>query len=497
MGKLRYYISTAYRLPFGTRDKLAVFISSPTVATALLPLEQRCEKPTRHTSTMPDNAQPRPVVSSATSSGSEPGPLPTTTDSPSRPPRSKHARTSSNISKRRSPRSNPPDFLSDRATSQLIRRVLCPQQVGDRGRSSTPPPIDQLLPPLTSRNDVDLQLYAIIAIVIRDYVQTWYHKITPDHDFVAEIVQIIAHCTRALEQRLRKVDVESLLFDELPHLLDTHVRAYRASRTPLVQPPLEPDASEIYHALWPLPCLSPLPRAHRPASIAEQAENEAAYRQLLVQGVLAVLLPTEDLENDCLTSVVGQIFSELIIGGVIVKKLSEPWMIWTGLGILADVIGGRKPAKTAHNNKNNQPAARRSFSVAGVFWGLVHYVFLVTALTRSLFTTITTYRALPPRSHSTTTTKNEHHSHSTTHPRREGDGLQPPNTSAEPVSHSSQPAPGSGKTPILAFGIWSTVSNLIGMDRRMPWLLGSLSMMQWLAIAGPGYVGKFDGVVDR
>jgi hypothetical protein len=41
---------------------------------------------------------------------------------------------------------------------------------------------------------------------------------------VAEIVQVLAHCTRAMEQRLRKVDLESLLLDELPELLATHVR---------------------------------------------------------------------------------------------------------------------------------------------------------------------------------------------------------------------------------------------------------------------------------
>jgi hypothetical protein len=56
-------------------------------------------------------------------------------------------------------------------------------------------------------------------------VNSWYAKITPDQVFVEEIVKIIAHCTRALEQRLRKVDLESLLFEELPDLLDTHVRS--------------------------------------------------------------------------------------------------------------------------------------------------------------------------------------------------------------------------------------------------------------------------------
>ena len=114
------------------------------------------------------------------------------------------------------------DAVSDRATVFLIRRTLC-SQLGDKGRS-TPAPIDELLPPLTSSNEVDLQLYAFISIIIREFVQTWYTKITPDQVFVEEVVKIIAHCTRALEQRLRKVDLESLLFDELPELLEVHVQ---------------------------------------------------------------------------------------------------------------------------------------------------------------------------------------------------------------------------------------------------------------------------------
>ena len=55
-------------------------------------------------------------------------------------------------------------------------------------------------------------------------MHTWYSKITPDQTFVEEVVQVIAHCTRALEQRLRKVDLEGLVLDELPELLDIHVQ---------------------------------------------------------------------------------------------------------------------------------------------------------------------------------------------------------------------------------------------------------------------------------
>ena len=130
-------------------------------------------------------------------------------------------RTETPVSRQASGR-QPADPASQRATLFLIRRTLC-THLSDKGRS-TPAPIDELLPPLTSSNEVDLELYAFIAIIIREFVQTWYSKITPDPYFVEEVVRIIAHCTRALEQRFRKVDLESLLFDELPDLLETHVQ---------------------------------------------------------------------------------------------------------------------------------------------------------------------------------------------------------------------------------------------------------------------------------
>jgi splicing suppressor protein 51 len=138
-----------------------------------------------------------------------------------RPPTSSATDTESKVAAaaRRAPASDP---LSARATSALIRRTLCPQQLGDKGRD-TQKPIEELLPPLTSRNDVDLELYAFLAIILRQFVQSWYGKITSDENFVAEIVHIIAHLTRALEQRSRKVDWESLLLDQVPDLLDKHI----------------------------------------------------------------------------------------------------------------------------------------------------------------------------------------------------------------------------------------------------------------------------------
>lgn len=123
------------------------------------------------------------------------------------------------------------DVLSDRATAAFIRRTLCLHHaLADRGNAQKP--IEELLPPLTSSNEVDLQLYALLAIIVKDYVYTWYAKITPDHVFIDEVIQIVAHCTRALEQRLRNVDLEALLLDEIPSLLDAHLTGEKQALAP-------------------------------------------------------------------------------------------------------------------------------------------------------------------------------------------------------------------------------------------------------------------------
>ena len=122
-----------------------------------------------------------------------------------------------------------PTRPSDAATVKYVKRVLC-SHPNPRGPPIDTAPsdsdsktLDELLPPLTSSNAVDLQLYAIVAVILNQLVQSWYSRITSDQDFVGEVVQIIAHCTRGLEHRLRLIDLEALLLDELPATLVHHV----------------------------------------------------------------------------------------------------------------------------------------------------------------------------------------------------------------------------------------------------------------------------------
>ncbi|PQE13134.1 PXA domain-containing protein [Rutstroemia sp. NJR-2017a BBW] len=392
------------------------------------------------------------------------------------------------------------DAVSDRSTLLFIRRTLC-SHVSDKGRS-TPAPIDEILPPLTSSNEVDLQLYAFIAIIIREFVNSWYAKITPDQVFVEEIVKIIAHCTRALEQRLRKVDLESLLFEELPDLLDTHVRIYRTAHYPLHPPPVTVNPRQVYHSLWPCAPLSPVPVEGDDDAKKAQSNNEAAYRQLTVYGILAVLLPTEDLDNGCLTSLVGQIFSEMILGGGIGGKACEPWLLWEGIMKIAEVIQNRpsKSESQVHNDMSDPDApiphsldvaeAGTKFSTLGctiqkTFTLGLHYLFLAFAAIRTMIIAIATSSSLPSRvSHMGKIT-------GSTSPREDNSEAQ---MNSEAAS-GSRPLP--FKQPILTMKLWSCVSTLLDMETRMPWLSATISLLQWGAITGPGKVGDTDGMIDK
>ncbi|PTB59521.1 hypothetical protein M431DRAFT_491115 [Trichoderma harzianum CBS 226.95] len=370
-----------------------------------------------------------PAMIAASASASAPTPPPLAHRASTRP---KHAAASpppeAGTPDRRSTRPVPIDPLSDRATLNLIRRTLCPQHLGDKGRDAQPAIQDLLLPPLTSRNDVDLQLYAFLAIIMREFVQSWYSKITADETFVPEILRIIAHCTTALEQRFRKLDLEML-----------------------------------------------------------QRENEATYRQLLVQGVLAILLPTEDLENPCLTALVEQIFSELIIGNVIAGKASQPWLLYEAICIAARSLGEQKDRTKARivSGKDGPPdlgqdaAKSPKWTAQGVFVLIIHLGILFFNALRLMAGTLADSISLPPRT-----------------------ALHLDEEAAEDAHSDKQPPPSTdtnlgAKVPVLSFKLWACFGNLIELEERKPWLGGFISLLQTAAIDGPWRIAGLNGPLDR
>lgn len=249
------------------------------------------------------------------------------------------------------------------------------------------------------------------------------------------------------------------------------------------RPPVDASPREIYHTLCPLPHLAPVPRPDDPLAAAAQRENEALYRQLLVQAVLAVLLPTEDLENPCLTSLVEQIFSELVIGNVVANKASKPWLLYEAICISARVLNERRRKREGPEGPqgaittSKQPSKTKSqataWSARGVFLGLIQLGMLLVGFIRFVTAALTVASSLPPR--------------------RSCISISTITSPAEDDIAKCQPA----KAPVLSFRIWSCLGNLAELNLRMPWLHGFLSLLQLAAVHGPGRLAGLDGPVDR
>jgi hypothetical protein len=193
---------------------------------------------------------------------------------------------------------------------------------------------------------------------------------------------------------------------------------------------------------------------------------------------LAVLLPTEDLQNGCLTALVGQIFSELIIGNAVSNRLSEPWLIWELLIIVSRTGRGRSISEDGNlpgKSRNGLRGTRRALSLQAVFWTILQWCFLATSLVRTAFAILVMSRSLPPRV-------------------LRGAGFQKDKDQHEVGAKND---PQASNTPVLAFRLWCAISNLTEMDARMPWLCGALSMLQWIAMTGPGRIAAFNGRLDR
>lgn len=259
----------------------------------------------------------------------------------------------------------------------------------------------------------------------------------------------------------------------------------------------------VFHALRPHNALTPIPIS--PEQATHQQENEGAWCQMVVNRVLSLLLPPEDLENPCLQVLVSDILSEMIFHNGICGKACESWLIWEGVtkilyAVRPDLVPSPPPepaqidrleqfgllsrVKSA-SEAPGQKSRRLGFdTIVGGFWATVQLVTLIWLLLRSFVTALTHASTLPARAN--------HPSDGKTGDPIEHDGAEGlrPGESVASTSHDE-------KQPILALRAWPCVATLLHLHDRMPWLTGLLSLMQWLLLAGPGQLCCTDSTLDR
>ncbi|KFY46118.1 hypothetical protein V494_00606, partial [Pseudogymnoascus sp. VKM F-4513 (FW-928)] len=354
--------------------------------------------------------------------------------------------------------------LSPAATSALIRRTLHPTASKDT-------PLSSLLEPLTGDVDVDFEIYALLAVVLREFVVKWYGGITGDNGFVGEIEELVEGVIRKgwarLGERRREnggwggVVVES--GGVVGEVGREHVDAYRTAHTTRLPPPYAASPRQVYHSLHPHPALSPVPDPADPASIELQSANDAAYRELLAQRLLRTLLPPTERDNPALMALVGSILADLVIEKA-VERACQPGVIWEGIAKAVEGVAARgKSAKRVDGGGGDKT---KNGGWQATFWMLLQVAFLAFAGVRALVIAVATSSSLPRR------------------------GVR---ISKSATSSTTATEP----TPVLGMKMWGFVARQVELEERMPWAYGALALVQWMMLYGPGRVGAVDGVVDR
>lgn len=314
--------------------------------------------------------------------------------------------------------------------------------------------------------------------------------------------------------------------------------AYRAAHRPLRPAPLALDPHDAYHALFPHPALSPVPNPLSPATVEQQQHNDSAYRRLLAQGILAVLLPTEELENGCLRTLMEDVLGEMILGNWVGRNAREGRVWWEAIARLAEAlhVRVRRPApptvssgagsmaaggagKGDEDSKAVSPSRLAHYAgwtwrprwllshLAGLIGRTIQYAFLaLVALRFALIAIVTSSSSSSPARAS---------SDSRWSGRSSRVDVVPPEPTTGSTARPPPPLPVTGaagrdigiggggggggprKRPILKMKIWSMTGNLVDLSTRMPWLTGLLQLMRHGLIVGPGRVGDTDGILDR
>lgn len=223
------------------------------------------------------------------------------------------------------------------------------------------------------------------------------------------------------------------------------------------------------------------------------------YRRLLASGTLAVLLPTEDLENSSLRTLVGDVLADLILGKEVAGRMCEGRFLWEMIAKLLDIVRRRKTLDDYESTNEtpvsrleqfgllpskdeavNPPPAAQSRATAWI-WNVLQSIYVGYVALRFIATGL--FRVAsnpgPTSSHGAGVSFPA----ATPTPSKEG-----PESSSDGVT---------GKRPVLDYRLSSMTSQLFGIPQRMPWLSGVFALAQHLILAGPGRLGDTDGVLDR
>lgn len=204
---------------------------------------------------------------------------------------------------------------------QVIQRTLFPREGGYADWRIK-------LPRLTESDKVNKEFYALLGLVLRQFVSSWYLKITEDPTFVYEIVKTVSGVVGRLEDRVLSLDLGTVILDDLPYILDAHIQDFRLAK----RRHADGLGLETLEATF---------KNMRPHIATQNAENEQLFLKVLAKGLTRSLLNDVEVNSACSKTLVSTIISDIALKNA-VERLSEPWMIHEIIIKIIDQLTNKK-----------------------------------------------------------------------------------------------------------------------------------------------------------
>jgi hypothetical protein len=204
--------------------------------------------------------------------------------------------------------------------------------------------------PLLISQDLTPELYDFIAISLRAYISPWWSKISRyDKDLLPHITRILISVIRVLHSRTQALDIQSLVFRDVPPIITQHYRDYRnaASKT-----------STAYATGGAVPLSSLFFHLQPHIAILPNGSLDPEYYRQIVDHILKVCLPPDDYDPEPERLIVREIIVKLLLNDVI-PKVTQPWFIHR---TILDLIGPPEnpPYFVALPHSQSQPSLSSS-----------------------------------------------------------------------------------------------------------------------------------------
>lgn len=202
----------------------------------------------------------------------------------------------------------------------LTKRLLFPHLPP----SSPPPP---LLQTSSSYPALDAELYDLIALALRAYINPSWTRITRyDKQLLLELTRVLTSVLRAIEARALAADLSPLLYLDLPTLLAQHCADYRVAARKL-------GSSYAAAGSASLPVLFHGQQQHVGVSIDGKADE--VYVRAAVDIVLKACLSPEDWDAEAGRYLIREVIVKTVCIDL-APRITQPWFLHS---TLLDLLG--------------------------------------------------------------------------------------------------------------------------------------------------------------